>query len=222
MIAIANPSHYPSPAARPSRSATMRKKRSHARKHHNPSRPRRAKARRHARVHHNPAGFARKGSSRRGAASGSKSLLKEFLSMDGVMLIGGGVAGATLPTWALNKFAPTLTGYGRIAAKAGLSLGIAWALWKFVNKKLGLGFAVTGAASAVSEGINLMQLGAAIPTAPQALQDHIAANPGMLSVPPSGFDYLPSPFPMGPVSLSGPYAPGLGGPYTPGLADSWC
>ena len=216
MIAIANPTYYPGPAASSRKGATMKKRKKAVR---NPSHHRRAKRRKHA--FRNPAGFARKRGRSRKAGGSPKDMLKELLSMDGAFLVAGGVAGATLPTWALNKFAPKLTGYGRIAAKAGLGVGIAWGLGKFVNKKLGMGFLVTAAASAVSEAINLVQLGAAIPNAPQALQDHIAQNPGVM-VPPSGFDYLPSPFPLGPAQLSGPYAAGLAGPYTAGLADDWC
>jgi hypothetical protein len=193
-------------------------RRKHTRKHRNPSRAKRVHHRRRARVHRNPTMFSKRRSSRK-ASSGTKDMLKEFLSMDGAFLIGGGVAGATLPTMALNRFAPNLTGYSRIAAKGALGLAGAWALAKFVNKKLGLGFGITALASAVSEAVNLVQLGAAIPTAPQTLQDTIAQNPGVMMVPPSGFSYLPSPFPLGPAQLAD-YGAGLGD-YGAGLGDGW-
>ena len=111
------------------------------------------------------------------------SLMNEILSVEGLKMIAAGVAGATLPVMVQAKLMPGLTGYTKTAARAVVAIGGAWALGKYVSKKVGLAFFITGAASAVAEAINTWQANSIVQPVTkqqQAVSDAFAENPVLM------------------------------------------
>lgn len=153
MLIYANPTKSPkkkkkkapktSPKARkravPKEAPVAKRKRSKARRrrvtvHKNPTHHRKTRKRSHGifakrRRHRNPSSFSGKG------------VLGEIMSKDGLMLIGGGVAGLTLPAIVQGYVMPTATGYTKLGVRVAIGAAGTWALGK-LNRKAAIGFAV--------------------------------------------------------------------------------
>ena len=163
--------------------AVSRKRRS---VHRNPSNPVR---RRRRSVHRNP------------SIMGSMGVLKELLSMEGALMIGGAMVAPMVADYVQEKLMPTATGWTRIAVKAAIIAAGAYALQRFLKKpKVALAFGVTGAAVLASDSINLYRT-ATVTGTTAALADAMAQNPSLAK------------------TLA--YTPGLADPYNLGLADAF-
>jgi hypothetical protein len=117
------------------------------------------------------------------SATGSGSLLKEFMSKDGLIMIAAGVAGATIPVMVQARLMPSLTGYTKTAARAAVGLAGAWLAGKYVSRKAGLAFGVVALASSVSEIINTWQANSLVQSvgvSDQRVADRMAENPALM------------------------------------------
>jgi len=130
----------------PAQKAAFRKMLS-ARRHKNPSSPKR---RRRA-VHRNP---SRKLYTRHRNPSTGSSLVSELMSKDGLLMVAAVVGTPTLTELAVQYAMPTASGTTRSLVKAGLGLGIAYGVHRFVSKKAGMIVGLVAVGSAVSDLIN--------------------------------------------------------------------
>ena len=133
----------------PAQKAATRKMLAANRRHRNPA-PRRASSKRRV-YHRNPAPAARRYTRRRNPSStGAGSMFKELMSKDGLMQVAAVAVTPTLTELLVSTVMPSATGYTRVAVKAGLGLGLAWAVSKFVSKRVGMvaGLVVAGTAAA--------------------------------------------------------------------------
>lgn len=166
-----------SPAQRAATRKMLAANRSRKR-HRNPS-PRKARARRrysHAaparrrRVHRNPGGF-------------SRGILGEFASMDGLMLLGAAAVAPTVVEAASDMVVPIQyrAGWTGLLAKALIAAAGTWALYKYVNRKAGIGFAAGAGGSLIGTAYRTFRaqqvLPAAVTQASPAVADEIAKNP---------------------------------------------
>jgi hypothetical protein len=168
--------------ARRKRKATTRRRR-HITATINPRRRRHTVSRkRYAAARRNPSHrFTRR--RRNPSSSGSGSLLKEFLSKEGLILIASGVAGATLPVMVQARLLPNLTGYTKTAARAAVGLAGAWLAGKYISRKAGMAFGVVALASSVSEIINTWQANSLVQSvgvSDQRVADKMAENPALM------------------------------------------
>ena len=114
------------------------------------------------RRHHNP------------SPGTGKGIFGELMSTDGLFMIGAVVATPTVLNMAVNAIMPSSTGYTRTAVKSGIGLGLAWGLYKYLNKKAGVMVGLVTLGSAALEIYdNVMGsrlVGPPVPTGAQSLQ----------------------------------------------------
>jgi hypothetical protein len=182
------------------RKATSRRRRTI---HRNPTRRSAAprKAHRRRRVHRNPFTVS------------SKSILGEITSRDGLVMLAAAAVAPTAVNMICDKVVPVAynSGWWRIAARAGVTLGLAYVIDKYAKqRKAALGFLAGSAGSIIYDGYRLATLSTAAPAASltPAQQDEIVRNPtlfeGVMSgtidgnslngydvVPMAGYDVVP-------------------------------
>lgn len=167
--------------------------------HRNPTMSTRShhrKTHRRRRVHRNPS-FLPKG-----------GVLGEILSKDGLMMIGGAFIAPMAADFIQEKIMPSATGWTKIAVKAAIIGGGAWAIDKFLKqRKAALAFAVTGAAVLASDSINLYR--GKMAGLSDAEADYLATRPELMQAYASG------------GSLGDPWQVGLSDPYRVGMADAF-
>lgn len=129
----------------PKQIAAFKKMLAARKRHKNPSHPVRTRTRTRT-VHH----YAK----RRNPSSGGGSLFSELMSKEGLMMTAAIVGTPTLTELAVGYVMPTASGTTRSLVKAGLGLGIAYAVHRFVSKKAGLIVGLVSVGSAVSDLIN--------------------------------------------------------------------
>lgn len=142
------------PMARRPRSAAQRAATARmlaARRHRNPAK-RRTLHRNPSPVHHyrrrrNPSPVHH---FRRRNPEAGGGLFKELMSKEGLMQIAAVAGLPTLSELIISTVYPSGTGYTRVAVKAALGMGVAYAVYKFVSKKVGMtaGLVVAGTAAA--------------------------------------------------------------------------
>lgn len=148
-------------------------------RHRNPS-PRKARSRRRyaaaapshrrRRVHRNPGGF-------------SRGILGELASMDGLMLLGAAAVAPTVVDAVSDMVVPVQyrAGWTGLLAKAILAAGGTWAIYKYVNRKAGIGFAAGAGGSLLNLAYRTFRTQQALPAAvtqtTPAVADEIAKNP---------------------------------------------
>lgn len=217
LIAVTNPTHrIPPPkkrrnpstkAAKPrlSKEAPMRKhraakaaKRTKRRVHRNPGNPTHSfgKIRRRRRVHRNPSPFSGRG------------VLGELLSKEGAIMIGAAFVAPMAADFIQEKLMPTAQGWTKLAIKAAIIGGGAYALDRFLKQRKGaIAFAVTGAAVLVSDAVRLYRGQMAGLSDGEA--DWLSTRPELLqAVTSSG-------------GMGDPYRVGMADPYKVGMADSF-
>lgn len=151
--------------------AATRKMLAANRRHRNPS-PRKA-TRRRVRRNPSPVSYARRRRVHRNpSVAGGGSIFSELMSKDGLMMIAAVVGTPTITELAVSYIMPNASGTTRTAVKAGLGLGIAWAVHKYVSKKAGLVVGLVTAGSAVADLINVYMS----PAAPSAVAASAAAK----------------------------------------------
>jgi hypothetical protein len=79
------------------------------------------------------------------------------MNKDGLIMVSAVALTPTALEMAMKYVAPSSTGYTRIAIKAGIGLGLAWAIHKWLNKKGGLVVGLVSAGTAVAEVIRQVQ-----------------------------------------------------------------
>jgi len=89
---------------------------------------------------------------RRNPESGSGNMFKELMGKEVLMQAAVIAAMPTLAELAVSTLYPTGTSYTRVAVKAGIGLGAAFALYKFVNRRVGLTAACVALGTAAAEG----------------------------------------------------------------------
>lgn len=159
--------------------------------------PYHATAKRHHKVHRrrNPSSFAGKG------------LLKEILSKDGLLMVAGAFAAPMATDWLQEKIMPSATGWTKVALKAGLTVGVAFAIDKFLKmRKVALAYGVTGLAVTAADAVNIARGQMAGLSASEA--DMLANRPDLIAQVASG-------------GLGGPYTTVLAEPYRTGLAGGF-
>lgn len=152
--------------------AATRKMLAANRRHRNPS-PRKATSRRRVRRNPSPVSYHRRRRVHRNpSVSGGGSIFSELMSKDGLMMIAAVVGTPTITELAVSYIMPNASGTTRTAVKAGLGLGIAWAVHKYVSKKAGLVVGLVTAGSAVADIINMYMT----PGVPSAVAASAAAK----------------------------------------------
>ena len=172
--------------------------------HHNPT----AKKASRRRVRRNPIAVSRRRRTvRRNPSFFSGGILGELISKEGLMMVGAAFAAPMVTDYLQEKIMPTATGYTKLAVKAALVLGGAWAIDKFVkNRKAALAYGVTGAAVVAADAVQIARGVMAGLSASEA--DMVANRPDLVARIANG------------GSLGDPYAQGLSDPYSRGLSES--
>ena len=142
-----------------------------SRKHRNPSPARRT----YHKVAHrrNPSPIHHDRRRRNPSSTGGGGLFKELMSKEGLMQVGVIAGMPTLTELLAGYVAPSSTGYTRVAIKGGLGLAVAWALYQFVNKTVGLTAGLVAAGTAAAEGIHAYQASSTIATAAPATAGYL-------------------------------------------------
>jgi len=121
--------------------------------HRNPSRKRKVSRRRT--VHSNPVSYRRRRTHRNPSRSGGGGgLLNELMSKDGLMMVAAIVGTPTVLELAVSYVMPNSSGMTRTIVKAGLGVGIAWAVYKYLNRKAGVVVGLASVGVAATELIN--------------------------------------------------------------------
>lgn len=153
-----------------------------ARKTHRNPTARKATRRRKSAVHTVAARRRRTVRRNPGFLSGltSGGVLGELISKEGLMMVAGAMAAPMVTDYLQEKIMPTATGWTKIALKAALVLGGAFAIDKFLKmRKAAIAYAVTGAAVVASDAI---QIGRGVMAGLSASEaDMVATRPDLVA-----------------------------------------
>lgn len=176
-------SRKPKTSGKPQKKGEEVKKRRVHRKAANPTTHKKRRYRRnptttHRTVHHYKAKSRRR--YRRNPEGGGGSLFSELMSKDGLFMIAGAVGTPTLLELGVNTIMPSATGMTRSLVKAGIGVGAAWAVHRFVNKKAGLIIGLVSIGAALTEllkgqGIGFTQMNDDLPL--PSMSDTLPALP---------------------------------------------
>lgn len=211
LIAVTNPTkRIPRPAGRrkPStKAAKPRLKEAPMRKHRAVKAAKRTKKR----VHRNPTHFTkhrRRRVHRNPSPFSGKGVLGELLSKEGAIMIGAAFVAPMAADFIQEKLMPTAQGWTKLAVKAAIIGGGAYALDRFLKQRKGaIAFAVTGAAVLVSDAVRLYRGQMAGLSEGEA--DWLSTRPELLQAVTSG------------GGMAEPYRVGMAEPYTVGMADAF-
>ena len=164
--------------------------------HKNPTTTTRTRTRR--RVRRNPSGFS----------FGPKGgVLGELLSKEGLMMVGGAFVAPMVADFVQEKIMPNASGWMKIAVKAAVVAGGAWAIDKFLKqRKAAIAFGVTGAAVLAADGMRLYR--GQLAGLSEGEADYLATRPELMGA------YVGN-------GMSDNWQVGMGDQYKTGLADAF-
>jgi len=162
--------------------------------HKNPT----TRTRTRRRVRRNPSGFS----------FGPKGgVLGELLSKEGLMMVGGAFVAPMVADFVQEKIMPNATGWMKIAVKAAVVAGGAWAIDKFLKqRKAAIAFGVTGAAVLAADGMRLYR--GQLAGLSEGEADYLATRPELMGA------YVGN-------GMSDNWQVGMGDQYKTGLADAF-